>query len=130
MPIVSPRVRWLAGDLLASMIASALIAVAVGYALPAAWPPWAAMPLGMAAGMALAFPCWLAVGPLLGAVEPMLVTMLGGMAAGMAAAMTTTARPAGWGWAGLAALGAICGAAAGAFVAVMDWLLRGEAADG
>ncbi len=129
MALSGSRAGYVAGDFLAVTISSSLIAAAVGVALPASWPFWASMPVGMLAGMALSVPCWLAVSPMLGVLEPMLVTMLGGMLAGMAAGMAASQQP--WaGLAGLAALGAQCGAGAFCFTAAMDWLLRRTRGDG
>lgn len=119
------RGRYLAGDLLAAVLASSVVVAAAGVALPPIWPTWLAMPLGMALGMALALPAWLAVSPLLGGLEPMIVTMLAGMVAGMAGAMARDAA-----LAELALLGAKCGVAAWAFTVAMDLALRRRPADG
>ena len=117
--------RWLyfGGDLIASVCAGALVAVAAGGIVPAGWPPWSAMLAGMAAGMILSVPCWLAAGLLLGMIEPMLQIMLVGMVAGMVATMVDPPH-AGLGLWALGVLGAQCGLGTGLVVAGADFVLR------
>ena len=81
------------------------------------------MPIGMIFGMALSFPLFLAVSPLLGMIEPMLKIMPGAMVAGMAVVMIPSPAFADGTWA-LAATGAQCGVGIGLLVALADWLLR------
>jgi len=81
------------------------------------------MPIGMIFGMALSFPLFLAVSPLLGMIEPMLKIMPGAMVAGMAVAMTSEPASGAGIWA-LAATGAQCGVGIGLLVTLADWLLR------
>ena len=121
-PKSSSRTLYWAGDLIASAAVCALAAIAVGSIVPAAWPPWVSMPLGMILGMAISFPLFLAVSPLLGMIEPMLKIMPGAMVAGMAVAMMP--RHATGGIWDLAATGALCGLGAALLVALADWLLR------
>ena len=121
-PKSSSRTLYLAGDLVASAATCALVAIAVGSIVPAAWPPWVSMPVGMILGMAISFPLFLAVSPLLGMIEPMLKIMPGAMVAGMAAAMIPV--PGVGGIRDLATTGALCGLGTGLLVALADWLLR------
>ena len=129
MVLAGSRAGYFVGDFLAVTASSSLVAAMVGIALPASWPLWVSMPVGMLAGMALSVACWLTISPLLGVVEPMLVTMLGGMLAGMAAGMAASQHPSA-GLAALAELGAKCGVGAFCFTAGMDWLLRRTTGDG
>ena len=117
------RIRYFLGDLVSTAAACSLIAAVTGSCVPADWPPWAAMPVGMALGMALAIPCLLATGPLLGLIEPMIQIMLGGMVAGMAAVMAAAQEP-GPGLFSLTVLGAGCGAFTSLAVGASDWILR------
>ena len=121
-PKSGSRTLYLAGDLIASAAVCALAATAVGSIVPAAWPPWVSMPLGMIVGMAISFPLFLAVSPLLGMIEPMLKIMPGAMVAGMAVAMMP--RSASGGIWDLAVTGALCGLGTALLVALADWLLR------
>ena len=123
MPLARPRWLYFAGDLSASVCACALIAVAVGFVVPAEWPNWPAMLAGMAVGMALSVPCWVAAGLVLGLIEPMLQIMLGGMVAGMAATMVGPQHAAPGLWA-LVTVGAQCGIGTSFAVAGADWALR------
>ena len=122
-PKTGSRTLYLTGDLVASAIVCAVVAVAVGAIVPAAWPPWISMPIGMIFGMALSFPLFLAVSPLLGMIEPMLKIMPGAMVAGMAVVMIPSPAVADGIWA-LAATGAQCGVGIGLLVTLADWLLR------
>ena len=119
------RRRWLyfAGDSIASVCTGALVAAAAGSLVPAEWPPWSAMFVGMAVGMILSIPCWLAAGLLLGMIEPMLQIMLAGMVAGMAGTMVDPPH-AGFGLWALAGLGAQCGLGTSLAVAGADFALR------
>ena len=119
----SLRIRYFFGDLVATAAACSFVAAVTGSCVPPAWPPWAAMPVGMALGMALAIPCLLAAGPLLGLIEPMIQIMLGGMVAGMAAVMAAAREP-GPGLLSLAVVGASCGAFTSLAVGASDWILR------
>lgn len=113
---------YLAGDLVASAAACALVAIAVGSIVPAAWPHWVSMPVGMILGMAISYPLFLAVSPLLGMIEPMLKIMPGAMVTGMAVTMMPGSAFGGiW---NLAATGALSGLGTGLLVALADWLLR------
>ena len=119
------RRRWLyfAGDLIASVCAGALVAATTGSFVPAEWPPWSAMFVGMAVGMILSIPCWLAAGLLLGMIEPMLQIMLAGMLAGMVGTMVDPPNAGIGSWA-LAVLGAQCGLGTSLAVAGADFALR------
>ena len=123
MPLARPRWHYFVGDGIASVCACALVGVAAGTVVPAEWTTWPAMLTGMAAGMILSVPCWLAAGLVLGLIEPMLQIMLGGMVAGMVAAMVDSPGGAPGLWA-LAVLGAQCGMGTSLAVAVADWALR------
>lgn len=122
-PKSGSRTLYLAGDLVASAAACALVAIAVGSIVPAAWPPWVSMPVGMALGMAISYPLFLAVSPLLGMIEPMLKIMPGAMVAGMAVPMISGVASGGGMWT-LAVTGAECGLGTALLVALADWLLR------
>ena len=78
---------------------------------------------GMAVGMILSVPFWLAAGLLLGLIEPMLQIMLGGMVAGMVATMVDPSA-AGQGFWALGVLGAQCGLGTSLVVAGADIALR------
>ena len=123
MPTPSVRIRFFAGDLLATSASCALIAAISGLAIPAAWPSWAAMATGMLVGMVLSVPCWLVAGFCLGMIEPMLQIMLGGMLAGMAGGMAV-AREASADALDLLLLGLACSAATCVAIACTDWALR------
>ena len=123
MTAANSRILFLAGDLAASAIACAMIALAAGVAIPQAWPAWAAMAAGMLIGMVLSVPCWLAAGILLGMIEPMLQIMLGGMLAGMAGGMVAARQPS-HDIATLVVFGAVCGGGSALAVACADWMLR------
>ena len=110
--MTASRARFLAADLMVSIVASALVALLVGILIAPGWPIWMAMPLGMAVGMALSIPLLLVVGPLLGMIEPMLQIMPAAMLAGMAASMAIMRDPF-VGIGTLAVLGAGCGACCG-----------------
>lgn len=122
-PKSGSRTLYLAGDLVAAAAACALVAIAVGCVVPATWPSWVSMPVGMILGMAISFPLFLAVSPLLGMIEPMLKIMPGAMVAGMAVTMISGTAFEGGIWT-LAATGAQCGLSTGLLVALADWLLR------
>jgi len=119
------RRRWLyiVGDSIASVCTGALVAAAAGSIVPVEWPHWPAMLAGMATGMILSVPCWLAAGLLLGMIEPMIQIMLGGMVAGMVATMVDLpyADPRLW---ALVVLGAQCGLGTSLVVAGADFALR------
>ena len=119
MPASSLRARYFFGDLIATALACACIAAAAGMIVPTGWPHWVAMPTGMALGMALSIPFWLAAGQWLGMIEPMIQIMLGGMVAGMVAVHDPAPD-----LASLAFLGATCGTVTGVGVGVLDWMLR------
>lgn len=122
-PKSGSRTLYLAGDLVAAAAACALVAIAVGSIIPAAWPSWVSMPVGMVLGMAISYPLFLAVSPLLGMIEPMLKIMPGAMVAGMAVTMMS-GSPLDSGIWTLAVTGAQCGLGTGLLVALADWLLR------
>ena len=119
MPVSSPRIRYFFGDLIATVVACSGIAAATGITVPSDWPHWAAMPAGMAFGMALSIPFLLAAGQLLGMIEPMIQIMLGGMVAGMIAVHDPALD-----LPSLAILGGTCGASTSVAVGVADWILR------
>ena len=123
MTLASRRWLYFAGDSIASATAGALVAAAAGSIVPSGWPPWSMMLAGMAAGMILSVPCWLAAGLLLGMIEPMLQIMLAGMVAGMAAIMADPPH-ADLGLWTLGVLGAQCGLGTSLAVAGADFVLR------
>ena len=123
MSATHSRIRFFAGDLVATSASCALIALIVGLAMPVAWPSWAAMAMGMAVGMILSIPCWLVAGFCLGMIEPMLQIMLGGMLAGMAGGMAIARDPRADA-VELLLLGLACGAATSLAIACSDWALR------
>lgn len=113
---------YFAGDVLATTLSSAMIALVTGLVVSGGWPHSGAMVMGMLAGMVLSVPCWLLAGIVLGMIEPMLQIMLGGMLAGMAGAMAST----GSGFPGvlpLSALGALCGCTSSLAVGCVDRIL-------
>ena len=81
------------------------------------------MPVGMVLGMAISYPLFLAVSPLLGMIEPMLKIMPGAMVTGMAVPMMSGVASGSGIWT-LAATGAECGLGTALLVALADWLLR------
>jgi hypothetical protein len=121
------RPYFVFGDILGSVTAGVLSALAARALIGPQWSPLLAMPAGMVAGALSSSLVALLFMPLFGAFEVMLPSMLAGMIAGMLAGMLETMRP--LSPAGASGWGALSGVASIAWTyALAAWVRRKDRA--